>query len=313
MSVFTPVSESELRSYLNAYELGELVGYKGIEEGIENTNFFLTTSHGEFVLTLFERTPAADLPYFLGVMDHLSRAGIPSARPMPRRDGEVLGTLNGRATAIVERLSGRGVDQPCPEQAAALGTVLAKMHKAAADFPAQRLNCRGPSWWTPALKELHDKLPQEQLALLQDEVAYQARVDQSALPGGVVHADLFRDNALFDGPRLTGLIDFYYACNDAWAYDVAVCVNDWAINAEGCFNASVYDALVGAYAQERAFSEAECQAWPGQLRRAALRFWVSRLLDWHFPRAGELTYSKDPAEFERILLAHRQRTPQWPG
>ena len=313
MSVFTPVSESELRSYLNAYELGELVGYKGIEEGIENTNFFLTTSHGEFVLTLFERTPAADLPYFLGVMDHLSRAGIPSARPMPRRDGEVLGTLNGRATAIVERLSGRGVDQPSPEQAAALGTVLAKMHKAAADFPAQRLNCRGPSWWTPALKELHDKLPQEQLALLQDEVAYQARVDQSALPGGVVHADLFRDNALFDGPRLTGLIDFYYACNDAWAYDVAVCVNDWAINAEGCFNASVYDALVGAYAQERAFSEAECQAWPGQLRRAALRFWVSRLLDWHFPRAGELTYSKDPAEFERILLAHRQRTPQWPG
>lgn len=313
MSVFTPVSESELRSYLNAYELGELAGYKGIEEGIENTNFFLTTSHGEFVLTLFERTPAADLPYFLGVMDHLSRAGIPSARPMPRRDGEVLGTLNGRATAIVERLSGRGVDQPCPEQAAALGTVLAKMHKAAADFPAQRLNCRGPSWWTPALKELHDKLPQEQLALLQDEVAYQARVDQSALPGGVVHADLFRDNALFDGPRLTGLIDFYYACNDAWAYDVAVCVNDWAINAEGCFNASVYDALVGAYAQERAFSEAECQAWPGQLRRAALRFWVSRLLDWHFPRAGELTYSKDPAEFERILLAHRQRTPQWPG
>ena len=313
MSVFTPVSESELRSYLNAYELGELVGYKGIEEGIENTNFFLTTSHGEFVLTLFERTPAADLPYFLGVMDHISRAGIPSARPMPRRDGEVLGTLNGRATAIVERLSGRGVDQPSPEQAAALGTVLAKMHKAAADFPAQRPNCRGPSWWTPALKELHDKLPQEQLALLQDEVAYQARVDQSALPGGVVHADLFRDNALFEGPRLTGLIDFYYACNDAWAYDVAVCVNDWAINAEGRFNASVYDALVGAYAQERAFSEAECQAWPGQLRRAALRFWVSRLLDWHFPRAGELTYSKDPAEFERILLAHRQRTPQWPG
>ncbi len=313
MSVFTPVSEPELRNYLGAYDLGELIGYKGIEEGIENTNFFLTTSQGEFVLTLFERTPAEDLPYFLGVMDHLSRAGIPSARPMPRRDGDVLGTLNGRAASIVERLPGRGLDQPSAEQAAALGEVLAKMHQAAADFVDRRENCRGPAWWTPAADQLREKLPTEQYALLEDELAFQAQVDQDSLPGGVIHADLFRDNALFDGSKLTGLIDFYYACNDAWAYDVAVCVNDWAINAEGQFNAQVYDAMVSAYARQRPFNDAERRAWPAQLRRAALRFWVSRLLDWHFPRAGELTYSKDPTEFERILRAHRQRTPQWPG
>lgn len=312
MSVFTPVTEPQLRDFLGAYDLGELVVYRGIEEGIENTNFFLTTTHGEFVLTLFERTPAADLPYFLGVMDHLARAGIPSARPMKRRSGEVLGSLNGRATAIVERLPGGGLDQPGVGQAHALGQVLARMHLAAADFPAQRDNCRGPAWWTPAAQQLQAKLPAEQWALLQDELAFQAEVDQSALPGGVIHADLFRDNALFDGERLTGLIDFYYACNDAWAYDVAVCVNDWAINATGRFNPEVYQALVGAYAAQRPFTAAEQQAWPAQLRRAALRFWVSRLLDWHFPREGELTYSKDPVEFERVLRGHRESTPQWP-
>ncbi len=313
MSVFTPVSESELRRYLSDYDLGDLIAYKGIEEGIENTNFFLTTSQGEFVLTLFERTPAADLPYFLGVMDHLSRAAIPSARPMLRRDGQVLGSLNGRASAIVERLPGRGLEQPHPQQAAALGDVLAKMHQAGADFPDHRPNCRGPAWWEPAAVRLRDKLPAAQYALLEDELAFQATFDQKALPGGVIHADLFRDNALFDGMQLTGLIDFYYACNDAWAYDVAVCVNDWAINARGQFDAAVYEALVGAYAAQRAFSAAERDAWPAQLRRAALRFWVSRLLDWHFPRPGELTYSKDPGEFERILRGHREHTPQWPG
>ncbi len=312
MSVFTPVSESELRDFLGNYDLGELIEYRGIEEGIENTNFFLTTSQGEFVLTLFERTPASDLPYFLGVMDHLARAGIPSARPMVQRSGEVLGTLNGRATAIVERLPGRGLDQPSAKQAEALGQVLAKMHLAAGDFAGRRDNCRGPAWWVPGAQQLQAKLPAEQWALLKDELAYQASVDQSVLPGGVIHADLFRDNALFDGERLTGLIDFYYACNDAWAYDVAVCVNDWAINATGQFNNAVYQALVSAYAAQRPFSAAEQHAWPAQLRRAALRFWVSRLLDWHFPRAGELTYSKDPAEFERILRSHREHNLPWP-
>ncbi|MGJ8668908.1 MAG: homoserine kinase [Oceanococcus sp.] len=313
MSVFTPVSEPELTAYLKNYELGELRQYRGIEEGIENSNFFLSTSQGEFVLTLFERTPEKDLPYFLGVMNHLSAAGIPSAGAMTQRNGQILGRLNGRASAIVERLPGAGVDLPNASQGAALGGMLARLHVAAADFSGQRNNCRASSWWTPELPRLLDVLPAEQAQLLQDEVAFQAAHAQEALPGGVIHADLFRDNALFDGDKLTGIIDFYYACNDAWLYDLAVCVNDWAINATGQLQVRVYQALVTGYQQQRALSEAEQAAWPVQLRRAALRFWLSRLLDWHFPRGGELTYSKDPAEFERVLRDHRAQVPSLLG
>ncbi len=309
MSVFTPVSESELRAFLAQYDQGELRDYRGIEEGIENSNFFVSTTAGEFVLTLFERTPAADLPYFLGVMEHLSAAGIPSARPMHGRDGAVLRELNGRAAALVERLDGRGAMQPSPAQCAALGQTLARMHRAGADFDGHRPNCRGPAWWRGCAEALQGHLPQAQQRLLDEEIAHQAAVDDAGLPGGVIHADLFRDNALFDGERLSGLIDFYYACNDSWLYDLAVCVNDWVINPSGVFDEAAYRALLQAYAGERAFTPAEQDLWRDKLRAAALRFWVSRLYDWHFPRPGELTYRKDPAEFERILRQHRAQPP----
>lgn len=313
MSVFTPVSQSQLQTYLTNYDLGELRQFRGIEEGIENSNFFVTTSQGEFVLTLFERTPEKDLPYFLGVMNHLSAAGIPSARAMPNRQGEVLGHLNGRASAIVERLNGSGIAQPTAAQAQALGGNLAHLHLAGADFAQQRDNCRSTDWWQPAVAELLPKLSAAEADLLRSEVAFQAAQDQQALPGGVIHADLFRDNALFVGDKLSGIIDFYYACNDAWLYDLAVCINDWAINATGQFQPAVYRALMQAYQQVRGLTAAEQQAWPAQLRRAALRFWVSRLLDWHFPRDGEMTYRKNPQEFESILRSHRQQAPELPA
>ena len=313
MSVFTPVSDSDIRQYLKRYELGELVSLRGIEEGIENSNFFLSTTQGEFVLTLFERTPEKDLPYFLGVMKHLADAGIPSARPMADKQGEILGRLNGRASSIVERLIGRGVEQPNVAQAAALGEVLAKVHLAGRDFSAQRDNDRAASWWNPAAPRLQSKLPAQQWELLQDELAFQQAQDYAALPRGVIHADLFRDNVLFDGDQLTGLIDFYYACNDSWIYDLAVCANDWAINPTGQLQPDVYHALLAAYQQQRPLSGAEQAQWSAQLRRAALRFWVSRLLDWHYPRDGEMTYSKDPQEFERIMRNHRQQALAWPA
>lgn len=309
MSVFTPVSESEMRSFLGGYDLGELQSYRGIEEGIENTNFFVTTDQGDFVLTLFERTPEADLPYFLGVMGHLSAAGVPSARPLPDRQGQVLQRLNGRAAALVERLRGGGLDQPTPAQCEALGQALARLHLAGQDYPGQRANCRGPAWWQDCARQLRGQLPAELQELLDDEIAYQAGVDDSELPGGVIHADLFRDNALFDGARLSGLIDFYYACNDAWLYDLAVCVNDWTINARGGFDAEGYAALLRGYGSVRGCTDRERKLWADKLRAAALRFWVSRLYDWHFPREGELTYSKDPQEFEKILRLHRSQAP----
>lgn len=313
MSVFTPVSEAQMRDFLQCYALGELRGLKGIEEGIENSNFFLTTTTGEYVLTLFERTPEADLPYFLGVMAHLSQAGIPSAQPQLRRDGDILGRLNGRTAAIVERLEGRGVERPSASQCASLGRVLAQLHRAGGNYPGHRPNCRGPVWWTDAAESLRGHLDAAAQALLDDEIAWQASIDDAALPGGVIHADLFRDNALFAGERLSGLIDFYYACNDAWIYDLAVCLNDWVLNVSDGPDPATADALLQAYAAERAFDPVEHALWPAKLRAAALRFWVSRLLDWHFPRAGELTYAKDPAEFERILRWHRDNSLPLPN
>lgn len=313
MSVFTPVSEAQLRAFLGEYDAGSLHHYKGIEEGIENTNFFVTTSAGAYVLTLFERTPAQDLPYFLGVMGHLAEAGIPSASPVPGRDGAVLRELNGRAAALVQRLAGRGVTTPSVAQCAALGQTLAQMHLAGAGYSGHRDNDRGAVWWTAAAAQLRGHLSADLQQLLDEEIAIQAGAEDAELPRGVIHADLFRDNALFDGEALTGIIDFYYACNDSWLYDLAVCVNDWTINPTGSLSPDHYQALVEAYARVRPIEAAERGLWGLKLRAAALRFWVSRLVDWHFPRAGEMTYQKDPDEFLRILRWHRDHPLTLPG
>ena len=311
MSVFTPVSESQASAFLADYDLGDLQSLQGIAEGIENSNFFLTTGTGRFVLNLFERTPAEDLPYFLGVMAHLAAAGIPCARPIPDRHGQVLRRLNGRAATLVECLTGRASETPNAAQCATIGATLAQMHRAAADFDGHRENCRGPRWWRESASRLAPRLPAAQADLLGDEIAEQDRADDSALPRGVIHADLFRDNALFEGDALTGLIDFYYACNDCWLYDLAVCVNDWALIPDA---PSAYaDSLLSAYAAQRPFTVAERAAWPMKLRAAALRFWVSRLVDWHFPRDGELTYAKDPTVFEALLRRHRSQPMSLPA
>ena len=309
MSVYTRVSQSELEEFLREYDVGTLTHYEGISAGIENTNYFVTTTHnGEvrrFVLTLFERLNYAELPYFLQLMAHLAAAGIPTAAPIQLRNSTFLTQLNGKPAALVARLTGKAVEQPNAFQCAQVGALLAQLHLAGGSFTGLRANCTGASWRQECASAVRAKLsPDEQLLLdtvLAQGASLSAQVAKGVLPQGIIHADLFRDNALFTGETLTGVIDFYYACNDALLYDVAVTVNDWCRNADGTHEVAKRDALLAAYQAVRTFTPAEQAAWPEMLRMAALRFWLSRLYDWHFPRAGELTYRKDPNEFKQLL------------
>jgi homoserine kinase type II len=306
MSVFTTVTPDDLRAWLRGYDVGELIDLQGIGAGIENTNYFVTTSGGRWVLTLFEKLTAAELPFYLELMAHLAREGLPSANPVADRAGRYLGSLKGKPAALVVRLDGRDVEVPTPAQCAAVGAVLARMHLAGQSYAGRMDNPRGAAWWTAALPEILPFVPADEAALLRDEIAWQAGVDRGALPRGAIHGDLFRDNVLFEGERVAGVIDFYFACTDALLYDVAITANDWCVTAGGGFDLPRLRALIDAYAALRPFGAAERAAWPAMLRAGALRFWVSRLYDFHLPRAGELTHAKDPAHFRRILARRRE-------
>ncbi len=301
MSVYTPVSEAELKAFLEHYDLGQLESFEGISAGIENTNYFVTTSGARMVLTLFENHSADELPYFLDLTAHLAEHGVPCAHPLAARDGRYLLELNGKPAALVQRLSGSGVEESSVAQCAAIGETLARLHIAGQSYPGRRDNDRGPHWWHETAELLLPKLNEADAALLRAEMAEQAEHRRDALPRGVIHADLFRDNALFDGDRLCGLIDFYYACNDALLYDLAVTVNDWCADGQGGLDAERTTALLRAYKAVRPVEAQETQDWPLMLRAGALRFWLSRLKDLHFPREGELTHTKDPEVFKRIL------------
>ncbi len=308
MSVYTKVSREELAQFLRGYPVGELVDHHGIKAGITNTNYFVNTADGHWVLTLFEHAAEEDLPYFLGLMDHLALRGIACPRPVANHDGQFLTRLKNKPAALVQKLEGHTVAQPNKRQCAAVGKLLGDLHLAGQSFAQKRAPDRGADWRGRAAREVLPKLDGDNAALLREEVAYHAarRAEYEALPQGVIHADLFRDNALFSGHQLAGVIDFYYACNDALLYDLAVTVNDWCSNDDGALDAERYEAVAHAYVRERAVSEAERAAWLGLLRAAALRFWLSRLYDLHFPRDGELTQTKDPDEFRRILEFHRR-------
>jgi homoserine kinase type II len=301
MSVYTQVERDELEAFLQHYSLGELIDFEGISAGIENTNYFVTTRQQQLVLTLFENHSAAELGYFLDLMAFLAEHKVPSAHPIADNNGDYLRTLNGKPAALVMRLNGRCIDNPMIEQCAAIGQALAQLHRAGQAFQGHRDNDRGPHWWRITREVVFDRLSGEEQQLLEEELSFQTAHRFDALPRGVIHADLFRDNALFEGNSLTGLIDFYYACNDVLLYDVAVTLNDWCSCTDGAIDTPKALALLGAYRQGRPISDAELQAWPVMLRAAALRFWLSRLQDLHFPREGELTHIKDPNVFKRIL------------
>jgi homoserine kinase type II len=309
VSVFTKVTHTELTAFLRQYPLEELIGFQGIGEGVENTNYFVDTADGRWVLTLFERLNYDDLPFFLGLMEHLAARGIPCPRPLVTREGRTLTTLNGKPAAIVNRLHGQSELFVSAAQCGAVGTLLAAMHVAGQSFRGRCANGRGPAWRRATAAELFPVVDRVTADLIRDELDAQARLDLPALPQGVIHADLFKDNVLFIEDRLSGVIDFYYACVDALAYDLAVTVNDWCFDVHGQFVPERYDALVGAYRRGREPSASERAAWPLLLRAAALRFFLSRLYDGSFPRDGDVVHVKDPNEYRRILESHRRSAP----
>ncbi len=313
MSVFTTVTDDEMRQWLKEYSVGELIKLSGIASGIENTNYCVTTSGGRYVLTLFEKLTAQQLPFYLNLMAYLAEHEVPSAHPVANRAGNYLGTLNGKPAALVAFLEGRDLESPTPLQCASLGAVLARLHIAGQSYPAKMDNPRGPKWWKSVMPEILPFLSAEESALLKEEVRFQSLYRFSDLPRGAIHADLFRDNVLFDGDRIAGVIDFYFACTDAMLYDMAIAVNDWCLAADGTLDLARARAFLDAYAAIRPYTSIERGAWPVMLRAGALRFWVSRLYDFHLPRPGELTHAKDPGHFRRILELRIRDEHQLPG
>ncbi len=303
MSVFTTVTPDQLRAWLRGYPLGELIDLRGIASGITNTNYFVTTDTGRYVLTLFEHNGAAELPYFLDLMAHLARQGVPCPRPVANNADSYLGELSGKPAALVTCLRGASLDVPSTQHCAEVGTFLARMHLAGLSFPATMENPRGPHWWKVTAEAVLPFLDSSQRTLLEQELAHQTGFRGADLPRGVIHADLFRDNVLFDDDRLGGAIDFYYACNDVLAFDLAITVNDWCVQPDGSLDDSRLQAMLAGYQLVRPLNQAECAAWSTLLRAGALRFWLSRLYDFYFPKPGEMTQTKDPGHFRRVLEA----------
>jgi len=309
MAVYTPLTEDDLAAFLTRYDVGRLRAFDGIRDGVENSNFFVDTERGRYVLTLFEKHPAEEVPYYLNLTAHLAEHGVPCAHPIADTAGVYLQSLQDKPAALIERLAGRTLERPSVEQCAAVGRALGQMHVAGCSFEQHRENGRGPRWWFQAMRDLADVLDTENHRILDEERDYQCRFRNVTLPRGTIHADLFRDNVLFEGDRLAGMIDFYYACDDCLLYDVAITVNDWCGRADGHLNRERARALLDAYHARRPFTESEAGAWPMMLRAGALRFWLSRLLDLHFPRPAEVPHVKEPDEYRKVLLARREDAP----
>ncbi len=316
MAVFTPLSPAELAPWLAGFDLGDLLELTGIAAGIENSNFFLTTMRGEYVLTIFEKLTAGELPFYLGLTAYLEERGIPCPGPVADTAGRHFSPLKGKPAAIVHRLRGASKSRPGEVELGQVGAMLARMHRAGLDFPLRQDNPRGPRWWAGAAPRVMPFLDPGDRALLADELRFQQSHRFDAMPRGPIHADLFRDNVLFDGARLGGFIDFYFAGVDCLLFDVAVCVNDWCVElagkTAGSLDAARVRAFLAAYHAVRPFDPTEAPNWNVMLRAAALRFWLSRLFDYHLPRPGVLITPHDPGHFRRVLLARRALArPAW--
>ena len=313
MSVFTPLERSELDVFLAPYGLGRLLDFQGIAAGSENSNFFISMAQGEFVLTLIERGPSADLPFFIDLLDVLQQAGLPVPYALRTGSGEALRELAGKPALLQPRLAGKHISQPNAHHCAEVGTLLARLHVATRGQVLERKSDRGLDWMLsegPA-QALH--LPEQALALLRAALGEIAELKPRllSLPRANLHADLFRDNVLFDGPHLAGLIDFYNACSGPMLYDLAIALNDWCSDASGALDGARARALLGAYASLRPFTAAEAELWPAMLRIACVRFWLSRLIA-ATAFAGQDVLIHDPAEFERRLAQRQQVKLQLP-
>lgn len=312
MSVYTPVTTSDLDAWLLRYALGGIVELTPIAAGIENTNYFVTTDRGRFVLTLYERLPAAELPFYLNLMAHLARSGVRVPTPIADRTGAFFSLLNGKPASLVERVEGAPVAAPGPSHCAEVGAELAQLHLAAQTYRPRLTNRRGPAWWRQAARAVRPFLDAGQAELLEAEIRFQTGFGRGKLPKGAIHGDLFCDNVLFTGPQVAGIIDFGFAATDFFAYDLAITVNDWCVNDAGELDPSLVTAMLGAYDARRPLGPDERDAWPALLRAAALRFWLSRLYDLHLPRPGELVHAHDPSHFERILRLRVAHPARWP-
>jgi homoserine kinase type II len=304
MSVYTNVLPHELDEFLENYSLGQLQQFAGISDGIENTNYFVTSSKGQYVLTLFEVLTLQELPYFLELMAFLAEADIPCAHPVADNNGDYFRVLNGKPAALVKRLNGTSIDIPNSKQCRSIGKHMARMHVASSKFDLTRKPVRDLEWRVQTAERVMLKLNKEEQELLQQELAYHDTTKLDGLPVSLIHADLFRDNALFIDDELTGIIDFYDAHNGPSIYDLAVTVNDWCMSGDIEHDQQNAVALLQAYQTVRTVEQQEHDAWVTVLRAAALRFWLSRLLNKYFPRDGEITHIKDPDVYRRIIEYH---------
>ncbi|MHA6685071.1 homoserine kinase [Mesorhizobium sp. A556] len=310
MAVYTDISEVELTAFLSGYAIGDLLSYKGIAEGVENSNFLLHTSSGAYILTLYEkRVNRDDLPFFIGLMQHLNDKGINCPLPVQRNDGQIIGELAGRPAAIVTFLEGIWTRRPTVEHCREVGKALASMHIAGQDFSLRRPNALSLSGWRPLWNRAADRADEVESGLALEVQADLAALEDrwpADLPVGVIHADLFPDNVFFLGDRLSGLIDFYFACTDMLAYDVAICLNAWCFEKDHSFNLTKGTALLSGYTAVRPMSAQEADALPLLAHGAALRFMLTRLYDWLNTPAGSLVVKKDPLEYLRRMRFHRQ-------
>ena len=302
MSVYTTIEENELVTFLSNYSVGELENFQGISDGIENTNYFVDTNRGHFVLTIFEHHDFKEMQYYLNLMHHLADHNVPSANPVADKQGNYLSHFKDKPIALVERLSGGSITRTSVNHCQQLGAAMGKMHAAGLSYDAKETNPRGPSWCQHTALQLIDKLSTSEQSILNDEVHFQKEQRHAKLPRGVIHADLFRDNALWDNDNFSGIIDFYYSCDDVLLYDLAIAANDWCTKEDGSLNKEKITALLTEYNNYRPLDKLEQEYWPAMLRAGALRFWLSRLYDKHFPRPGELVHTKNPDEFKTILI-----------
>ena len=312
MAVYTEVSFDEAAAFLNALNLGQLQNIKGAAGGIENTNYFVDTDQGQYVLTLFERLSFEQLPFYLHLMQHLAAHGIPVPDPAGDAKGNILHELKGKPASVVSKLRGHSELAPTAAHCTGVGETLARMHQAGLDYPRRQPNLRGLDWWNETVPVVLPHLTPEQSSLILGELAYQNHVAASSacrsLPRGVVHADLFRDNVMFEDGRLTGFFDFYFAGCDTFLFDIAVCLNDWCIDlATGAKDDERSAAFLAAYQAVRPLTAQERQLLPAMQRAGALRFWLSRLWDLHLPREAAVLKAHDPSHFERVLRERLER------
>jgi homoserine kinase type II len=308
MSVFTTLTLAEVRTWLRDFELGEVVELHGIAAGITNTNYFVITKDNRFVLTIFEKNSQAELPYFVDLMSHLAKRGVLCPTPMNDKNGVALQTLKGKPALIVSCLQGKDIAIPTIEQVQQVARALAHMHVQGADYQAPSINQRNKAWRIATAQKVLPNLSEADQDLLNSELNYLHKVDFSHLPKGVIHGDLFRDNVLFNNEKLGGFIDFYYACNDVLTYDIAIAMNEWCVHHNGADIGAIDEekcqVFVEAYEEIRKLEKAEHVRLNDLLRLSAMRFWLSRLHDFHFPAEGELTHTKDPNHFKNLLLQH---------